>query len=213
MKNNIYINKDSNPSESTMNRLVEALAQAYVGESQARMRYTEYAKIAGKEGYEQIKEIFLETANHEKTHGKNFFRMIQKVMEKIGEKTDMLEIQNVAVPVVRGSVVENLKASIAGEHHETSEMYPEIAKIAKEEGFADLSVQILGIAKAEEHHEKRYQAILDALESASMFKSEGKVWWLCMECGYWHYAEHPPKMCPSCDHPMAFFKKMDSSFM
>lgn len=196
-----------------MNRLIEALAQAYVGESQARMRYTEYAKLARKEGLELVSNVFLETADHEKTHGKNFFRMIQKVMEKLDEKHEMLEIDKVAVPVVRGSVIDNLKASIAGEHHENSEMYPEIAKIAKEEGFGDLAIQINAIAKAEEHHEKRYQALLDALESASMFKSEGKVWWLCMECGYWHYGEHPPDICPSCDHPKAFFKEMSSKFL
>lgn len=196
-----------------MNRLIEALAQAYVGESQARMRYTEYAKIARKEGYEQIGQIFLETADHEKTHGKNFFRMIQKVMEKLNEKTDMVELNHVEIPVVRGTVIENLQASIVGEHHENTEMYPEIAQIAKEEGFSDLAVQILAIAKAEEHHEKRYQALLDALEAESMFKSEGKVWWLCMECGYWHYADHAPEMCPSCNHPKAYFKKMESKFL
>ena len=195
-----------------MNRLVEALAQAYVGESQARMRYTEYAKIAGKEGYEQIKEIFLETANHEKTHGKNFFRMIHKVFAKLGEKTDALELEKVTVPVVRGTLVENLKASIKGEHHEHTELYPAIAEIAKEEGFKDLAVQILGIAKAEEHHEARYKMLLEQLEKASFFKKDGKVWWLCMECGYWHYAEHPPKMCPSCDHPIDYFKKMDEDY-
>ena len=195
-----------------MNRLVEALAQAYVGESQARMRYTEYAKIAGKEGYEQIKAIFLETANHEKTHGKNYFRMIQKVFAKIGGKTDMLEIDKVAVPVVRGTTIDNLKQAIAGEHHENSEMYPEIAKIAEEEGFKDLATQIMAIAKAEEHHETRYKMLLEQLEKASFFKKEGKVWWLCMECGYWHYAKEPPKVCPSCDHPRAFFKKMDEDY-
>lgn len=177
------------------------------------MRYTEYAKLAKKEGLIQVQNVFLETADHESVHAKNFFRMIQKVKEKLGEKTEMLELQNVAVPVVRGSVIDNLKASIAGEHHENSEIYPAIADIAKEEGFNELATQIRTIAKAEEHHEKRYKAILDALESASMFKSEGKVWWLCMECGYWHYAEKPPEVCPSCAHPKGYFKKMDSSFL
>ncbi len=195
-----------------MNRLVEALAQAYVGESQARMRYTEYAKIAKKEGYVQLSGIFLETADHEKTHGKNFFRMIQKVMKKLDDSTTMLELNKVEVPIVRGTVVENLKAAIAGEHHESTELYPEIAKIAKEEGFGELATQILGIAKAEEHHEQRYQKLLDALENASMFKSEGKVWWLCMECGYWHHADKPPEICPSCLHPKAYFKKMDENY-
>ncbi len=195
-----------------MNKLIEQLAQAYVGESQARMRYTEYAKIAKKEGYEQIGAIFLETADHEKTHGKNFFRMIQKVFEKLGESEEVLELKNVAVPVIRGTLVENLKASIKGEHHEHTELYPTIAKIAKEEGFPELSTQILGIAKAEEHHEKRYAMLLEQIEKASFFKKDGKVWWLSMECGYWHYAEEPPTMCPSCLHPKAFFKKMDEDY-
>ena len=93
-----------------MNRFIEALAQAYVGKSQARRRYTEYAKLARKEGLELVSNVFLETADHEKTHGKNFFRMIQKVIKKLGEKTDMLEIQNVAVPIVRGTVFDQLSS-------------------------------------------------------------------------------------------------------
>lgn len=195
-----------------MHKLVEALAQAYVGESQARMRYTEYAKIAGKEGYEQIKAIFLETSEHEKTHGKNYYRMIQKVFAKIEGKTDMLEIDKVAVPVVRGTTIENLKQAIAGEHHENSEMYPAIAKIAEEEGFKDLAKQIRAIAIAEEHHEARYKMLLEQLEKASFFKKDDEFWWLCLECGYWHHGKEPPRMCPSCDHPRAFFKKMDEDY-
>jgi rubrerythrin len=194
------------------NRLLKNLAQAYVGESQARMRYTEYAKIAKNAGYVQISQIFSETADHEKTHGKNFFRMIQKVSEKLGKSEEMFEIDKVNVPIVRGTVIDNLKAAIQGEHHEHSEMYPKIAKIAKEEGFSKLAVQINAIAKAEEHHEHRYQKLLDVLENASVFVSEEKVWWLCMECGYWHYGEKPPEMCPSCNHPKAYFKKIDENF-
>ena len=195
-----------------MNKLIEALAQAYVGESQARNRYTLYAKIAKKEGYEQINQIFLETANHEKSHGKNFFRMIQKVMDKLGEKTDMLELDGVGVPVVHGTTIENLKAAVAGEHHEFSELYPAIAKIAKEEGFNELATQITAIATAENHHETRYAKLLEALEAASFHKKDGKVWWLCIECGYWHFAKQPPKMCPSCNHPKAYFKLMDEEY-
>jgi rubrerythrin len=195
-----------------MNQLVEALAQAYVGESQARMRYTEYAKIAKKEDYIQISQIFLETAEHENTHGKNFFRMIQKVCEKLEETEKSLTLEKVSVPIVRGTLIENLKASIKGEHHEHSELYPKIADIAKAEGFPKLAVQILAIAKAEEHHENRYQKLVDALESTSYFKKDGKIWWLCIECGYWHYSEKPPEMCPSCDHPKAFFKKIDEDY-
>ncbi len=195
-----------------MNRLIEALAQAYVGESQARNRYYLYAKIAKKEGYEQINSIFLETSNHEKSHGKNFFRMIQKVMEKLGEKTDMLELNKVGVPVVHGTTIENLKAAVAGEHHEFAELYPAIAKIAKEEGFSEMAAQITAIATAENHHETRYAKLLDQLEKASFHKKDGKVWWLCMECGYWHYAEEPPNICPSCNHPTAYFKKMDEDY-
>ncbi|MHA1777389.1 MAG: rubrerythrin family protein [Promethearchaeia archaeon] len=195
-----------------MHRLVEALAQAYVGESQARMRYTEFAKIAKKEGYEQIGNIFLETADHEKTHGKNFYRMLHKVFKKLNIQEEMLELDNVAVPVVRGSLAENLKASIAGEHHENTDLYPKIAKIAEEEGFSELAVQIRAIAKAEEHHEKRYRMLLEQIEKASFFKKDGKVWWLCLECGYWHYGEEPPEVCPSCLHPKSFFKKIDENY-
>ncbi len=195
-----------------MNRLVKALSQAYVGESQARNRYTFYSKIAKKEGYVQISQIFSETAEHEKTHAKNYFRMIQKVMKKIGESSNMLEIDKVGVPTMYGTTTENLEEAIAGEHHENSEMYPEIAKIAEEEGYPKLSAQILAIAKAEEHHEDRYKRLLEQIEKESIFKKDGKVWWLCLECGYWHYAEEPPDVCPSCDHPKAYFKEMDEPY-
>ena len=124
----------------------------------------------------------------------------------------MLELDNVAVPVVRGSLAENLKASIAGEHHENTDLYPKIAKIAEEEGFSELAVQIRAIAKAEEHHEKRYRMLLEQIEKASFFKKDGKVWWLCLECGYWHYGEEPPEVCPSCLHPKSFFKKIDENY-
>lgn len=195
-----------------MNRLIEALSKAYVGESQARMRYTEYAKTAKKEGYIQIQEVFLETADQEKTHGKNYFRMVQKVLKKIGESVSMINVNNVDIPLVSGTTVENLKASAAGEHHEHTELYPEIAKIAKEEGYPKIAAQILGIAKAEEHHEDRFKKLLEQLEKGSVFKKDGEVWWLCMECGYWHHGKEPPKMCPSCNHPSAYFKVMDEYY-
>ena len=149
-----------------MNKLIEALAQAYVGESQARNRYTLYAKQAKKEDLVQISQIFLETSEHEKSHGKNFFRMIQKVMDKLGERVDMFEIDKVGVPVVHGSTIENLKAAVAGEHHEFSEMYPAIAKIAKDGRLSRNGTQITAIATAENHHEVRYQKLLDQRRSS-----------------------------------------------
>src|SRR6056297_2261071 len=178
-----------------MDKLVEALAQAYVGEGQARNRYTMYSKIAKKEGYIRVSQLFSETAEHEKTHGKNYFKMIQKVMKKLGKDEKMIELDGVGVPLEYGTTIENLKESINGEQHESTEMYPEIAKIAEEQGFGKIAAQVLAIAKAEEHHEKRYSMLLEQIEKATMFKKDDEVWWFCIECGYWHHAKEPPKVC------------------
>ena len=195
-----------------MNKLVEALLQAYVGESQARNRYDFHSKIAKKEGYVQISQIFSETAGHEKTHGKNYYRMAMSVMKKLGEEIDMAELNKVGVPIIMGNTIENLKSAIAGEHHEATEMYPKIAKIAEEEGFPKVAEQVLAIAEAETHHEARFKRLLEQIEKGSIFEKDGDVWWLCIECGYWHKGKFAPENCISCNHPQAYFKVMDEVY-
>lgn len=184
-----------------MKKTIDNLAKAFIGESQARNRYTFYAKTAMKEGYEQIAEIFLITADNEKQHAKWLFRMIQEL--KDGKEEIIVEA---GVPTVFGTTVENLKAAIAGEHHEHKEMYPEFADVAEKEGLPDMAKRIRAIAKAEEHHEERFKKLLNEVEEGTVFKKEESKQWACRECGYVHHGKEAPDICPSCSHPKSFFQ-------
>lgn len=177
------------------------LIKAFIGECQARNRYTYYAKIAQKEGYEQMAEIFLVTAEQEKTHAKRIFEHIQEL--KKDNKNIKVETE---AATIYGDTKENLKTAIAGENYEYSKMYPEFAKIAKREGFKKIAKRLLAIAQAEKHHEERYKKLLTNLIKKSVFRKRKKVWWICRECGYMHYGTSAPKKCPSCDHPQAFYQ-------
>ena len=185
-------------------RTLENLAKAFVGESQARNRYTFYASIARKEGYEQIAEIFSITAENEKEHAETLFKLLNELMEKAGRKLEKIKIDTV-VPTTLGSTVDNLKAAIAGEHYEYTEMYPEFADVAEKEGLPDIAKRLRAIAEAERHHEERYKKLLKEVEAGTLFKKDKDVWWVCMECGYVHYGREPPEECPSCKHPRSYF--------
>ena len=184
-----------------MNETLQALVQAFIGESQARNRYTFYAKIAKKEGFEQITEIFLLTAGNEKEHAKRLFEHIQEL--KQDDSSIKVEAE---CPTVYNTTADNLKAAIAGEHYENTEMYPEFAEIAEKEGFGDIALRLKAISKAEEHHEQRFVKILAQLEAGTVFKKEAEVEWVCRECGYVHTGQEPPEKCPSCNHASAFFQ-------
>jgi len=187
----------------------EHLAQAFIGECMARNRYTMYAKAARTDGYEQIGGIFLETAENEREHSKWFFNM----MNQAGAKQGMAKIKvESEVPNVLGNTAMNLKAAIAGEHYENSEMYPEIAEVAEKEGFNDVGTRVRMIAKAEGHHESRYQKLLKELEGGTLFKKGKKVSWVCRECGYVHDGLEPPMKCPSCDHLKAFYQVLSENY-
>jgi rubrerythrin len=188
-----------------MKKTVENLTKAFIGESQARNRYTFYARVAQKEGYEQICEIFTVTAENEKIHAKRLFEQINELKKKSKEKLDPILVEADA-PTTYGTTIENLKAAIAGEHHEHSVMYPEFAGIAKNEGLPELAKRLLAIAKAEEHHEERYKKLLKELEDGTVFKKKKEIWWVCRECGYMHFGKEPPVKCPACDHPTAFYQ-------
>ena len=188
-----------------MRKTLENLMKAFVGESQARNRYTFYAKIAKKEGYEQIAEIFLITAENEKEHASTLFRLANELKEKIGEEIEEIKIE-AAVPLVLGDTVRNLETAIAGENYEHTKMYPEFAKVAEEEGLTEIAEILRAIAKAEEHHEERYRKLLDQIKANTVFKKKEKVWWVCRECGYVHYGEEPPEKCPSCGHSKNYFQ-------
>jgi len=188
-----------------MEKTLQNLAKAFVGESQARNRYTFYSKIAKKEGFEQIGEIFLITAENEREHASWLLKLINEIMAKSGEKLEEIKIE-AGVPTTLGTTVENLKAAIAGENYEYTKMYPEFADVAEKEGYPEIASRLRSIAVAEKHHEERYKKILAVLENGTVFKKAEKVWWVCRECGYVHFGEQPPERCPSCDHERSFYQ-------
>ena len=188
-----------------MKNTIENLVKAFIGESQARNRYTFYAKIAKNEGYEQIAEILLITAENEKEHASNLFKLINELKKKSNEKLDEIKVE-AAAPTVLGSTAENLKAAIAGENYENTKMYPEFAETAEKEGFPEIAERLRAIAKAEGHHEERYKKLLKEVNADTFFKKEKEVWWVCRECGYVHFGKEPPEECPSCDHLRRYFQ-------
>lgn len=173
------------------------LLTAFAGESQARNRYTYFASQAKKEGYEQIRAIFEETANQEKEHAKREFEFLEG-----GE----VEIAAAFPSGVIGNTLENLKAAAAGEHYETTEMYPEFAEVAEKEGFPKIAEVFRNIAVAEKRHEDRYLALAKNIEECKVFKREKSVRWVCRNCGYVHEGAEAPEICPACAHPQAHYE-------
>jgi rubrerythrin len=193
-----------------MERTVENLVKAFIGESQARNRYTMYASVARKEGYEQLSEVFLVTADQEREHASQLFKAISRLKKEGKGKFDEVEVQATA-PTAYGDSVGNLRAAIAGENWEHTSMYPEFAAVAEEEGLPEIASRLRAIAKAEEHHEQRYLKMLKAIENG-FFTREKPVWWVCRECGYMHYGTEPPEKCPSCDHAQAFYQILSEEY-
>ncbi len=173
------------------------LLTAFAGESQARNRYTYFASQAKKDGYEQIRAIFEETANQEKEHAKREFKFLEG-----GE----VEIAAAFPAGVIGTTIENLKAAAAGEDYETTEMYPGFAKIADEEGFSEIAEVFRNIAIAEARHRDRYLALAKNIQAGKVFKREKPVRWVCRNCGYVHEGPEAPEQCPACAHPQAYFE-------
>ncbi len=179
------------------------LLTAFAGESQARNRYTYFASKAKKDGYVQISKIFEETANQEKEHAKRLFKFLEG-----GE----VEITGAFPAGVIGQTVDNLKGSAAGENYEWTEMYPTFAKIALEEGFDKIAEVFEAIAVAEKQHEKRYLALMKNIQGEKVFKKDRKVFWVCQNCGYVHYGEEAPEVCPACAHPQVYFELLGENY-
>lgn len=188
-----------------MSKTLENLTKAFIGESMARNRYTMYAKIAQKEGYDEISEIFLLTADNEREHAKWLFRMINDIKKKEGNVKE-INVEAEA-PLILGNTIENIEGAIEGEHYEYASMYPDFAKVADEEGFTDVAKRLRAIAIAEKHHEGRYIKLLKELQDGTFFKKKEKVVWVCRKCGYTHEDNEPPKECPSCNHETAYFER------
>ncbi|MBN2776671.1 MAG: rubrerythrin family protein [Bacteroidales bacterium] len=174
------------------------LLKSFAGESQARNRYTMFAKIAQKEGYEQIAALFLETADQELQHAKVFFRYL--------DNGDAVEITAMYPAGKEGTTAENLKAAAMGEHEEWADLYPEFAKVAEQEGFKDVATSFKMIAKVELEHEKRYLKLLENIEQNKVFEKEEETEWMCRKCGYIHKGKKALKTCPACKHPEAYFE-------
>lgn len=176
------------------------LLHAFAGESQARNRYTYYSSIAKKEGYVQIANIFEETANQEKEHAKRLMKLLNAEL-----KGEALHVEG-DFPIMLGTTAECLKAAAAGENEEWTELYPEFAKVAREEGFTDIALAFERISEVEKRHEARYAKLAKNIEENTVFKKDETVLWKCLNCGYIYEGEEAPASCPACAHPQGYFE-------
>lgn len=161
------------------------LWEAFAGESQARNKYTYFASIAKKKGYEQMAALYLETADQEKEHAKMWFKELNDI----------------------SNIEDNLVSAAEGENSEWTDMYARMAREAREEGFEELATKFEGVASVEAAHEKRYLKLLDSLKNDKTFKGDAPLGWKCRNCGYIHEAEEAPEECPVCAHPKAHFER------
>lgn len=161
------------------------LHAAFSGESQARNKYTFFASVAKKEGYEQIASLFLKTAENEREHAKMWFKELSGI----------------------GTTAENLLAAAEGENYEWTDMYGEFAREADEEGFTEIAGLFRKVAEIEKQHEQRYRALLENVQSDTVFKKDKPVLWICLACGHEHYGESAPEVCPVCGHSQSFFQE------
>ena len=190
-----------------MVKTLENLSKAFVGESQARNRYTMYSKIAKKEGYEKIAEIFLITADNEFQHAKVLFKMIQELKED----KECVDIPT-TVGFTLGTTAENLLAAAEGENEEATQMYPEFADVAEEEGFPVIAARLRNIGLVEAHHEERYRKLLAMVEGKTFFNRDTEITWVCRKCGFVFKGEKPPEKCPICEHPSSYFELSQEDF-
>ncbi len=179
------------------------LLKAFAGESQARNRYTYFASVARKQGYEQISAIFLETADNEKEHAKVFFKYLNG-----GD----VEITTTYPAGKIGNTSENLLAAAEGEKMEWGILYPNFEKIARKEGFDDIADSFKEIAEIEEKHEKRYRKLLENVKNKEVFRKDKIVKWKCRNCGYVHEGKDAPETCPACKHPQAFYELLEENY-
>lgn len=173
------------------------LLTAFAGESQARNRYTYAASVAKKEGYVKVSNILLETADQEREHAKRLFKFLEGGSVTITAAYPAGKLSDTA---------SNLISAAAGEHYEWTQMYPDFAKVAREEGFPAVAGAMESIAVAEKYHESRFNFFLEEIKSGDMFKKKGPVVWRCLNCGYLHEGPEAPDVCPACAHPQAHFE-------
>jgi len=181
-------------------RTEKNLLASFAGESQARNRYTLFARAAEKEGLPRIQNIFLETADNERVHASRMFKFLEGGMVTI----------TASYPAgVVGTTEQNLEAAASGEHEENTKIYPEFAAIAQQEGFSEIATFYRMLCNAETFHEKRYLAWLAELKNGTMFTKNSKVKWKCQKCGFIHEGTDAPKSCPCCQHPQKYFEVLE----
>lgn len=184
-------------------RTEQNLLKSFAGESQARSRYTFFASVAKKEGYEQIAGVFMETAEQEKEHAKKFFKYLEG---------GMVEITASYPAGIISTTAENLRAAAEGENEEWADLYPEFAKIAEEEGFPAIATTFKMVARVEAEHEARYRKLLERVEAGKFFEEETEIEWQCRNCGYVHKGKKAPQLCPACQHPQAYFERKKNNY-
>ena len=184
-------------------RTEKNLLASFAGESQARNRYTYFASVAKKSGYEQIAAIFLETADNEKEHAKRFFQFLEG-----GD----LEIQASYPAGIIADTAVNLEASAVGENLEWTKLYKEAGDVARQEGFPEIADNFKEIAEVEEQHEKRYRKLLKNLKEGKVFKRDSLVKWKCRNCGYVHEGKEAPDECPACRHPRSHYELLCENY-
>ncbi len=184
-------------------RTEQNLLKSFAGESQARSRYTFFASVAKKEGFEQISAIFMETAEQEKEHAKKFFKYLEG---------GMVEITASYPAGIIGTTAQNLKAAAEGENEEWDILYPEFAKVADEEGFPAIAATFRNVALVEAEHERRYLKLLANVENGKVFADDEEVEWQCRNCGYVHRGKEAPQACPACTHPQSYFERKKNNY-
>ncbi|WP_026882448.1 rubrerythrin [Clostridium akagii] len=189
-------------------KTAENLLKSFAGESQARNRYTYYASVAKKEGYVQIQNIFIETADNEKEHAKRFFKFLTD-SDLNGEA---VVINDAGYPVSLGDTKANLLAAADGENEEWTDLYPTFAQVAEDEGFSEIAFTYRKIAEVEKRHEARYNKLATNLEENKVFAKIDKTLWKCLNCGYIYEGAEAPKVCPACLHPQSYFEVFTENY-
>ena len=180
----------------------QILINSFAGESQARNRYSYFAKQAKKEGFEQIADIFLQTAENEKEHAKLFYEYLGNIRGHVDAE----------YPFELGTTEENLESAANGENEEWTTLYAEGEKVAKEEGFDDIASTFHHVMRAEQHHEQRFLKLLENVKNNTVFQKDTEIDWLCRECGYVHHGKSAPKICPNCHHPQAYYEVLCENY-
>lgn len=179
------------------------LLRAFLGESVARNKYLSYASKAKEDGFISIQRIFTETADHELSHAKTFFKFLEGGSLEINTAIQGFSIKE---------TVWNLKSASESENEEALHLYPEFRKIAEEEGFKKIASMFKVIAEVESRHEKRFERLFNLLNSESYFKRAEPIEWKCLKCGYVHYSKNAFEMCPACNHPQAYFEPIEAEY-